>query len=543
MRRYLFLILFSALLGRVKAQSVPVGLSVVDDYVRRAQLLGEIDPSVSFTLRPVYPRLIGEYDDAYQVINAEGDDESIEVSKYRKSFLKERGRIQLLPFAFYTGWNSHHPYPQVSPMVPTRGIQMYASTGAYFEAGPLSVQLQPEVIWAQNRDYDTGIIKSNNTEYLERFGETSYSKILPGQSSIRLNAGAFSAGISTENIWWGPGHYNALLFSNNAYGFEHVTLNTRKPAKTFLGYFEGQIISGYLKGAEFESNISSNRAFRDEDRYLNGILVSYQPKWIPGLTFGLSRVYQQYKSFRGESFKDYFPIFSPFQKAKEGFDKDGEGRDQQATVFVRWVIPEGNTEVYFEFGRRDHEATWRGVLLNPEHARAFLIGFGKLFPISNGAHIQTRFEMFHQQESINILARYNGISGGNNWGGHTPVRHGFTHYGQMLGPGIGPSSNVQTLEGAWVKGVKRLGIRLDRLNRHQDIYVKRFNDMTPEQRWVDLAMGVFGDWKFDRLLISSELNFIQSFNYQWQLQELDASFPSGKDVFNFQGNIKTVYLF
>lgn len=537
----LIIIVVTGLFGNLFGQSIPTGFPILEDYLRRAQLLGELDSMVSFSLRPLNPRLLTKYSDTYQVSNLL-DNDTLQLSDFQVRFFKEKARIQLLPFQLHSELNNKHPHPQVSRMIPNRGLQVYASAGIYFEMGPLTVQLQPEALWAQNKDYQIGIPKTNSTEYLERFGDSSYRKIMPGQSSLRVNMGAFSAGFSTENIWWGPGQFNALLFSNNAFGFEHLTLNTRKPAKTFLGSFEGQIIAGYLKGAEFQSNVATMGGYRNEDRYLNGFLLSYQPKWVTGLSFGVSRVFQQYESFRGETFMDYFPIFAPFQKVRSGFGRDAEGRDQQATLFARWVIPKGNAEIYFEFGRRDHEATWRGFLLNPEHARAYLIGFSKLFPLENNAHIQTKFEMFQQQESINIIARYDGFRGGNNWGGHTPVRHGFTHFGQMLGPGIGPSSNIQTLETAWVKGIKRAGFRVDRLNRHQDIFVKRFNDITPEQRWVDLAFSLFGDWKFNKLLISSNLNFINSFNYQWQLDETSL-YPKGKDVFNFQGTIKTVYLF
>ena len=337
----------------------------------------------------------------------------------------------------------------------------------------MEVQLQPEFLWAQNKFYETGFNKSNYTEYEERFGERPYGRLLPGQSSVRLNAGPFSFGYSTENIWWGPGQFNALLFSNNAFGFGHLTFNTRRPVKTFLGHFETQVIAGYLEGSEFQSNVSivHPTTYKNENRYINAFILSYQPKWTPGLSIGVSRAFQQFISFRGNTLGDYLPIFAPFQKVKTGFDIDVEGRDQQATVFFRWAIPEARAEFYFEYGRRDHEATWRGVWLNPEHSRAFLFGLNKLFPTLNGAHIQTRFEVFHQQESINILARYDGISGFINWGGHLPVVTGFTHRGQMIGPGIGPGSNVQTLETSWVKGIKKIGLRLDRLNRYQDIFV------------------------------------------------------------------------
>lgn len=539
-----FFFTFSSALG-LFGQSLPAGYPVVEDYLRRSQLLGKFDSTVSFLVRPLYPTEIANVSGMFALIDSlEGH--TVQTGSRIASILSKKGTISLLPLILQTEWNHRFPYPTASQHIPNRGWQTYASAGMYLEAGPLEVQFQPEFVWAQNKYYNPGSNKSIYTEYEERFGQGAYRRVLPGQSSVRLNAGAFSFGYSTENIWWGPGQFNALLFSNNAFGFEHLTINTRRPAKTFLGFFETQIIAGYLKGSEFRSNVSiiHPTRYKDEARYLNGFIVSYQPKWVPGLSVGLSRVFQQYVSFRSNTLNGYLPIFAPFQKVNAGFDNDADGRDQQATVFFRWVLPAAQTEFYFEYGRRDHEATWRGVLLNPEHARAFLFGLNKLIPVSNEAHIQMRFELFHQQESINILARYDGFIGQSNWGGHIPLINGFTHRGQMLGPGIGPGSNVQTLETAWVKGIKKIGLRFDRLNRYQDVFVKRYNDLTPEQRWVDLALGTIVEWKFNRFIISSNMTFIQSLNYQWQMESNSSQVaPKGRDLVNFQGNLKTIYSF
>lgn len=529
----------------VLGQSVPAGFPIVEEYLRRSQLLEKIDPSVSFLVRPVYPKEISNVSDAYSISEMIEDTLS-NTNSHRIHFFNGRGIFQLLPLSLQTEWNHRYPYPVASQHISNRGWQTFASGGLYLEAGPLEVKLQPEYIWAQNNFYDPGINKTIYTEYEERFGNGTYKRLLTGQSSVRLNAGPVSVGYSTENIWWGPGQFNALLFSNNAFGFEHLTFNTRRPIKTFLGHFETQVIVGYLEGSEFQSNVSivNPNKYHNEDRYLNAFILTYQPKWTSGLSVGVSRVFQQYISFRGNSLNDYFPIFAPFQKVRTGFDIDLEGRDQQATVFFRWAVPEAHAEFYFEYGRRDHEATWRGVWINPEHSRAFLFGLNKLFPISDGAHIQTRFEVFHQQESINILVRYPGTTGFINWGGHLPVVNGFTHKGQMIGPGIGPGSNVQTLETSWVKGIRKIGVRLDRLNRYQDSFVKQFNDLTPEQRWVDLALGTIVEWKLSNLLISSNFMVINSLNYQWQIESFDSSIvPNGKDIVNFQGNLKTIYLF
>jgi len=541
MKKILFTIFLIIIGLNTYAQSLPVGFPILEESVRRAQLLGVLDSTVSFQIRPLNPRKISDLEDTYGIGNLLVQNPQDKRLLYK--FLNGYGRVQLLPAQFHTEFNSHSPYPQVNgPMILNRGFQTFTSIGGYAEIGPLSIQLQPEHIWAQNRPYELSQGKTINTEYLERFGQDAFSTLLLGQSSIRLNAGAFSLGASTENIWWGPGQFNSLLFSNNAFGFQHLTLNTSKPAKTLIGSFEGQLLIGRLEGSGLTQEYMHN--LLDDWRYLNGITITYQPRWIPGLFLGGSRVFQQYDSFRGDSFADYFPVINPFQKEVAGFDMDQEGRDQQVTIFLRYAIPKAHTEIYAEYGKRDHAVNWREFLINPDHARAYLMGFSKLFPIQNNAYIQVRGEMLQQQESINILARYPGSFGGINWAGHSPVRHGFTHRGQMLGPGVGPSSNVQTLETAWVKGTKKLGVRLDRLNRHQDIFVKQFNDATSQGRWVDLNLGLLADWQFDRLLLSSQLFFINSLNYQWQLHPNSTpELPKGHDVFNFQGQVRAAYLF
>jgi hypothetical protein len=454
----------------------------------------------------------------------------------------------ILPISFKSRLSNPTIFPEVSRLINSNGFQSYISTGLFASLGPLSIQLQPEFIYAQNKAFNIGPQKSNNTEYLERFGEGPFNTFLPGQSSIRLNFGAFSFGASTENIWWGPGQFNSLTFSTNAFGFEHLTLNTRKPAKTFLGTFEGQLIVGRLDGSGLESPISNQ--LRDDWRYLNGITFSYQPKWLPGFFIGATRTFQQYNDLRTNSFGDLFPIFEAFQKEVlvedpgNSAEFDQRGQDQQLTGFARLIVPKSKFEVYFEYGRRDHALNWREFILNPEHARAYLVGFQKLINLGNDSHVQIRGEMLQQQESVNILIRYRGTGGGQNWGGHIPVRHGFTHRGQMLGPGVGPSSNVQTMEIAWVQGFKKLGVRFERLNRHQDIYQKRFLDPSEQGRWVDLSARILADWQWNNLIVSSNVNFVNSLNYQWQLHPNSTpDFPKGQNLFSVHAQTSMIYLF
>uniref|UniRef100_UPI004047764D capsule assembly Wzi family protein n=1 Tax=Algoriphagus sp. TaxID=1872435 RepID=UPI004047764D len=449
--------------------------------------------------------------------------------------------VKLLPLSLGSQLGSGNPYPEGGRFLQAKGYQQLFSLGIYGSFGPLSIQFQPEFLYALNRNYNPGISKENKIEFVEIFGEGAYSKLISGQSSIRLNYGSFSLGASTENIWWGPGQYNSLLFSNNAFGFKHLTLNTQKPAKTFLGSFEGQLILGKL-----ENFAPFIRDGKEDWRYVNGITFSYQPKWIPGLFLGASRVFQQYSSYNDQSFAYYFPLFEPFQKIKlidpnspdfNSTDYDNRLQSQQLTGFARLVIPKAKAEVYFEYGRRDHAVDWREFIMNPEHARAYLFGFKKLIALSNESFFEVNGEVLQQQESINILIR----DGGASWAAHN-ILQGFTHQGQLLGPGVGPSSNVQTLETSWVKGVKKLGIRWERLNRHQDVYIRRFNNPSENGRWVDYSARILANWQFDNLLVSTTTNFVFTLNNQWNVSETSTStFPKGKNSFMVVGQVNLIY--
>ncbi|MFC0264085.1 capsule assembly Wzi family protein [Fontibacter flavus] len=530
---FLTLVIFFTLPNYLYSQKISTNNLIVLEQNRRMQITSD-SSSLFFQ------------NNAYQLLTE--NIEKIIINKGSIFNSKLPYNYGILPLNLQSRYSSRTIYPEVSTLINNVGFQYYVSSGFFASVGPLSVQIQPEYIYAQNRDFEIGPMKSNNTEYLERFGDGHFSKILPGQSSVRLNFGAFSVGASTENIWWGPGQFNSLIFSNNAFGFRHLTLNTRRPAKTFLGNFEGQVILGRLEGSGFDSPI--NQLLKDDWRYLNGISFIYQPKWISGFFVGVSRTFQQYNSMRTKSFGDLFPIFEGFQKERlvedpsNSLEFDRRGQDQQLSGFARFVNPKAKFEVYFEYGRRDHALNWREAILNPEHARAYLFGFKKLIPILNEAFIQVRGEVVQQQESINIIIRYPGTGGAQNWGGHIPVHHGFTNQGQMLGPGVGPSSNVQTLEASWVKGFKKLGLRLERLNRHQDIYQKRFPDPSEQGRWVDLSARLLADWQWDNLIISSNINFVNSLNYQWQLSPNSTpDFPQGQNLFSVHSQVSLIYLF
>ncbi|MEX2593907.1 MAG: capsule assembly Wzi family protein [Anditalea sp.] len=556
--RIFFFLLFILPLIKANSQSINAGAPVFEEALRRRQLVGEFDSTISFSVRPINVGFVTRK----AIFKEEGFFE-LNKEKPRMGRSTHKKAFALLPVRNTVSFNSKRPYGWGnSLMVPNVGWQNYITAGVNVKFHFLNVQLQPEFTLAQNKpyagypnDFNDRINQSrfaywNVGDFPERYGERGDVKIWWGQSKISLNLGSFETGLSTGNIWWGPGQFNALTFSNNAQGFPHLTLNTTRAAKTFLGSFEGQVIVGRLENSLLEPsqhpelNERYFRKFNGDWRYLNAMTVSYQPKWVPGLTVGFSRTFQQYSEKIEGSFREYMPIFDAFQKTEVGFDKDGEGRDQQVSVFSRFLVPKAKAEIYFEYGRRDHAYNWREFVLNPDHARAYLIGFNKMIGLNKlNTYVQVRGEMLQQQESVNRYIRYDGLGGGISWHTHYSSR-GFVNYGEALGVGIGTGSNIQTLEIAYVEGIKKYGLRLERLVNNQDFYYRAFGTDPERKPWVDLSLGILLDYQWNRLVMSSKLQLIHGKNYQWQLaSQSSREFPMGKDLFNVTAEGHLIYLF
>ena len=59
-----------------------------------------------------------------------------------------------------------------------------------------------------------------------------------------MNLGPLSFGISSENIFWGPGKFSGLAMTENAPGMNHFTIESNKPIETRIGSFEFNLIGG-----------------------------------------------------------------------------------------------------------------------------------------------------------------------------------------------------------------------------------------------------------------------------------------------------------
>jgi len=539
------------------AQTLPVGLlENVEDTYRRQQLLGKDSSNSSYMIRPIFPS---------NLKSAVADTAFIANSFLTLLYSNRSSNIKVyaLPVVWQNQVNTHHPYGiNDGSMVQAKGYQTQISGGVFAQLGPLTIQLRPEYVYAENKSFQklsdapNGIFWNipvsrvyNSIDLPDRFGDGQYSKLSWGQSSIRLNAGPVSAGLSNENLWWGPGVRNSLLMTNNASGFKHLTLNTIRPIKTYIGSFEGQIIGGRLEQSGVASPEGPDYVNKPKDwRYLSGLVVTYQPKWVPNFFLGIERVFMVNHRQMGNSFGDYFPIFSAPEKssytAADGTNvEDAAERDQYISFFTRYVLPEAKAEIYFEYGRNDHSYNSRDGIVEPEHSRAYVAGFRKLITLPRAdEYIQLGIEVTQLQMPSTQFLRATPP-----WYRHHQVTDGYTNNGQVIGAGIGPGSNLQTFDVNWIKGLKKIGLTFERQVNNNDLVYEfgTYSGGNPEyvtRNWVDLSMATNFAWTFKKFIFNSELVYIRSLNYQYQeTKNVYTDKVTGKNVDNLHLKIGVLY--
>lgn len=554
MQRLLFVcFLYSSM--NLFAQSIPVGVLGVEDLLRRQQLLGKFDSTFSFNYRPI---TLGKN-------GLKADSSIFNANDYFKTIatpLKGRGIIKVLPVEFILAYDHNFPDSRNDgAMIRSKGLQSVLSTGIYAELGPLSVQLKPEIVWAQNLGYegfpewtewwvwDARYVWFDRLDIPERYGTNQYQKLLPGQSSVRLNKWGMSLGISTENIWWGPAKRNSLMMSNNAQGFAHITFNTQRPLKTTIGAFEWQFATGKLDGSSHpvpghDIAIEGREFYRakpDDWRYFQGISFSYSPKWISGLSLGFTRWVQQYYQNLKVT-KDYFPAFSNLFRKNDNNTTRNEGqRDQAAGVFLRWAWIPSQFEIYFEFAKNDASLNLRDLLVDPDHTRAFVFGFNKLF-LDNNQVWELTYEWTHTAQTGSKISR-----DAWSWYIHANVRHGYTHNGEILGSALGPSGIAHYLEVSKTEGLDRIGGSFERYTHNNDFINFTFKN-SPVKEWVDYNFTGFYERKFESVIIGGYLMYSRILNYQWKgnfraVNVIDPLEHNKLDYNNWNIDLKITYSF
>ena len=466
--------------------------------------------------------------------------------------------------------NSKLPYGYNDGSMGTSvGTQLLINPQLNLQWGRFTMQFSPEKAFADNSPID-GLPQNfegyqSGDAFWRRYYEISeniienparpykrYSEnVFFGQSNFLYNSKTVSYGISTENLWWGPGINHSLVLTNNAPGFPHITIHTHKPINTSIGNIEFQVIGGSLTNLDLPPTNNDNPFAAQYsvkkpnlDRYITGMVLTIQPIWIKNLFIGIQNMAYMYKN-KMSGLEDATPLsnFSRYGRLKQ--------RPALGSVFIRYALPKDHAEFYIEYGRNDRAATPVNIFYD-SIPTGYVGGIRKLFPLglnANKGAIALNIEVVHlQMQNPNQIWTNKLLAKKTSWYTNDQVPQGYTNYGQIIGSFVGPGSNAQNINLAWVKGFKKFGIGIERIVYNKDFYYYNyFNGLAypgPNFKyWADFIYNITFRWNIGNLIFSADYKSAESYNYMWtKLGSGGLYGPSDTDKKNIQFVLSAKYI-
>jgi hypothetical protein len=524
------------------------------DYQRNKQLSNDSNAVItnSFLIRST---------SSYQFLQAKlkGTNKDIVQSI---NFNYDQQNNSLLPYSFNDG-----------NMYPARGWQERYSIGVNLKLLIFDINYQPEKLIVQNKtqEYYAGepgefMFKyfgavANYIDNFRQFGFERIEENTLGQSRIGIKTKYIAAGLSNENIWWGPGKRNSLVFTNNAAGFQHYYLNTVEPINTYIGNFEIAGVIGKLDTTKFTEidQLLLNRCeackfYKNlDEREIDGITINFQPKWVPNFYIGYAYSRQYYRH-ASNALGDTVNFFS------KNLPKQEIG-----SLIFRFALPEDHAEFYGEIGMPD-EAPWPWKFFKKTVRPGYVFGANKLVPLKLwGSYLNLNVEFTQLQIMDPRKVFYQGYAndGGQptSWYASPIVNQGWSNNGQLMGASIGPGSNSQSISLSWNKGYNKFGIFIERTAYNNDFYgvayiTPYYGTYVPEidqnvygyynRYWVDITQRIqFQLMPIKNILFSASFTNTNSLNYRWIRIEDGSKYdePSSlSDKFNQQFQMSIKYL-
>ena len=497
---------------------IPVGNTDIDELVRNLVLLDKIPSNTNLTIRPYYTETKLNYQSLLQTI-----DSSIEYDPllFKNKFFT----LKKLPLQFGQKLNTNHPYGgNDGAMSYSKGYQFQISGGVYAQLKNIKLLLRPEYVQTAFQQYKTNAY----------WGQVNpaYKKLLLGNSSLRFDLGKLSMGVSTQNLWWGPGIYNSLLMSNNAQGFFHYSINSNRPIKNFLGTFQFQVISATLTQDSlqgFENNGLRRRNINKSDRVLSSLAVDYQPSFLKNISFGINRSLQSYKDRLPTDFvQKNIPVLSAFFGSTD-VARDTFPQDQTVSIYTKWMFPKSHAELYYQFAYNDAKANWRDFWLDMSHSTAYILGFKKLFILKDEKYLDLGMEVMKLGQTPSYLHRNAG-----NFYEHSVISEGYTNQNQIMGAGSGFGNNMQTIQLSINEGWNKIGLIFHHIQQNPMALVSDVNDLGLRKiKWDDYAYGLQSRFKYKNILFNANIEWVNSKNYLW---------TKGQTQNNLYANFNTIFL-
>lgn len=449
-------------------------------------------------------------------------------------------------------------------LIPALGMQHRLSVGALFRFNNWSLQLQPEFIHAANtapqafngNPFDGNYFSRyymyylNKIDNLNQFGTAPLSHFFLGQSSLRYNAGNVSFGLSSENIWWGPARKNSLVMTNNAPGFVHGSIQSLMPIETRLGDIEFQVIYGGLMQTPFEPQ--DHQIMRNiwqggiavkstQSRSLLGYNFVISPKGAENLSIGLTGAHYFYT---GPTNIQSNEIVRSYE------NKPSSGA--LGSLFVRYKMPNELAEVYAEYGRANQLAMpWN--LIGDTIPTGYTIGFRKGFNATRKGHLWLSAELTQLQlPDARLIFDESSPSSTpktNSWYTHPYIAQGYSNWGQSMGAAMGPGSNSLFVELAWINGLKKIGLSVERIANNNDFALYTYTSGNPGQGlpdryWINQNISLQAQTNWGNWLLAGSITSTKALNYRWvNLSGLFSQGSPDSDRSSIRTQISLIYFF
>ncbi|MGH7604144.1 MAG: hypothetical protein ACRENK_09135 [Gemmatimonadaceae bacterium] len=419
--------------------------SEMEDYLRVMQIVGKV---------PLYPWSIRGFSrrEITRLVSAD----STGPWKLRDRF--NSAHVAVGPLRLGATFNSAYPYgANDGPVWAGRGLTSVVSGGFSVGAGPFSVAIDPLAFSANNTAFPllangkTGAESFNhgtftdNVDLPQRFGDKPYSRVDPGNSSIRFDSRLVTLGASTANEWIGPATEYPFLLSNNAPGFPHIFLGTGEPLSIWIAKVHARFFWGKLFQSDYGPVTGSKNFVFDTatGRIVSGGTIRLAasgeavviPRGVPGLELGVGRFFHVPNTIDEPNSAFWRkPLRIPFLRNELAAGDFGGFDNQLASIFFRWVFPGSGLEVFGERGFEDQLYDLRDLTLNLDHEREYMLGFQKTLHVASDHLDVLRAELVNYQEPG--LARDRVEAG---IYVHFTLEQGHTNRGQLLGasPGAG----------------------------------------------------------------------------------------------------------
>ncbi len=322
-----------------------------------------------------------------------------------------------------------------------RGLSLGVDAGVVVLAGPLTVRVQPTLVWAQNAGFALfdesrpgdarygDPVQPFNIDAPQRFGGGMVARLDYGQSEIRLDLFGLAAGLSNATQTWGPATTHPLILGPNAPGFAHAFVGTGRPLPIGIGQVHARLIVGRLDQSDWSPAPDSLAR-----RLGAGLVATFAPRWPAGLELGVTRF----------SHRRWEPGQIPwegwrvplegllFKKTLLDIDdptsEDFLVENQLASAFARWALPAAKVEVYGEYARDDAALDLRELITEPDHQAFYTLGLRKL--LDDGPQRMRLVRAEYVNARISHLQR---VRPQTLFYVHSGLFQGHTNRGQVLG--------------------------------------------------------------------------------------------------------------